>query len=480
MVFCTSCGSQNDQGKAFCTGCGDSLPKQENTGEDAPIPGRKTSSPKMKIVAVIFILAVAFIGGLHSYLSNKYSSTHFIDRVVTALGEGDGEELLENLTIEDENIDSDKEILKEFSIFISNQIDLEDLRSQLIKGVKVIGDSGTSWEIEDNQGNILFKIKPGKKKWWLYEQYNLVIVPFEQVFVTNLKENPVKVEVEGRILEVIPKENSDALPVIPRKLLGDATLSSKYGNQSLHYETIPSEAEKNKIVTPLNFQVNNVMIESNKEEAVLYVNGKSTGESIKEKGNILAEVPEDASISIHAVKRGNNGKEQLSNIVAYSGEETIHLLFDEDEGAAITEEGSGQMQTDGSEDEAVTTSEDPDFGDKLFNTVDQYLVGAVEAINTGHFDYVKNFVVPGSPVYEELVDYAAYLQEKGISEDLHNVELLEFQEMDHRQYRVVVGTEYTIYYDDGSKKTKKFTETFQVHDTSWGIGVYKLVETVEQ
>lgn len=480
MDFCTHCGTPIDENSAYCTHCGESYPARGKVVEaEKESPER---SRKIRKAIICVMLMGGILAGVHLYFSHIFSPASYIDQVTQAIQEGDGEALSELISVSNKNMMIDKEILKDFSLFISENNNLKDLNQQLKEGWEETDRTNHTYKIKDEKGNHLFTIGRGDKKWGIYEQAKIEIIPFQQSFTTNIESGDVEVEVEDETFTLSPGEKETIL-IIPRRLTGKATFLGEYGSQTVTYETDPAKCRANKIVSDLPFQVSDVRISTNHPDGILYVNGKSTGKSIKHWNSSQHNVPQEATLSFHAVYKRSGGTDLISNVVAYNGEEDISLEFEEEKEDAprARQEFPVSQQTEvtrGESDVEVSPAEQVEG--ELFYTVENYLYSAVEAINTGDFTSVLYFTFSDSPAYLELVDYTQYLQEKNIKESLEQVHLIGIDRLDEENYEVTVDTSYEIYYNDGTIQKKNFRETFHLNRTLNRIGVYQLVETVEQ
>lgn len=112
--------------------------------------------------------------------------------------------------------------------------------------------------------------------------------------------------------------------------------------------------------------------------------------------------------------------------------------------------------------------------------VTNYIHQSVEAMNRRDFSLISGLIDPTSTAYlKESSNYIDYLEEKGITEDLISVEVVDIKEKDDTTFTVSTHEEYHIYYGDGSGKYKTFNSKYEVKSTSDGYRMYKLIETKE-
>ncbi|CAM4464271.1 zinc ribbon domain-containing protein [Paenibacillus tarimensis] len=110
-----------------------------------------------------------------------------------------------------------------------------------------------------------------------------------------------------------------------------------------------------------------------------------------------------------------------------------------------------------------------------------YLTASVDAINNRDFSYVSPLMEPSGPAYKESADYIVYLEKKGITEELLDVKVQEAEEVSDGAYEVTTAEHYTIFYEDGTSKNRKFISKYKVvfSDTN-GWLLHTLINTDEQ
>ncbi|MEH7386560.1 hypothetical protein V7147_14295 [Bacillus sp. JJ1521] len=112
--------------------------------------------------------------------------------------------------------------------------------------------------------------------------------------------------------------------------------------------------------------------------------------------------------------------------------------------------------------------------------VENYLYRSVEAINSREFSYVSGLIDQSSADYlKEVSNYINYLEEKNITEDLLDIEIVDIKEMNDTTFTISTHEEYHIYYGDGTGKYKAFDSKYDVRSTPNGFRMYKLIETKE-
>lgn len=112
--------------------------------------------------------------------------------------------------------------------------------------------------------------------------------------------------------------------------------------------------------------------------------------------------------------------------------------------------------------------------------VENYVYTSVDAINSRDFSYVSGLIDPSSKDYiKEVSNYIDYLEEKEITEELLDIEIVDIKEKNDTTFIVSTQEEYQIYYSDGTAKHKTFNSKYEVKSTPDGYRMYKLIETKE-
>jgi uncharacterized membrane protein YvbJ len=117
--------------------------------------------------------------------------------------------------------------------------------------------------------------------------------------------------------------------------------------------------------------------------------------------------------------------------------------------------------------------------DEVDSFVESYISASVEAINDRDYSIVSGDIDSSSEYTTIVSDYIDYLDKKGITEDLVNIDVEKVEPLDDGSYHVYTFEEYNIHYDDGTSKYKSFDGKYKVTSTSSGLKMYDLVSTEE-
>ncbi|WP_010676976.1 zinc ribbon domain-containing protein [Bacillus timonensis] len=112
--------------------------------------------------------------------------------------------------------------------------------------------------------------------------------------------------------------------------------------------------------------------------------------------------------------------------------------------------------------------------------VENFVYTSIDAINNREFSYVSGLIDPSSSDYlKETSNYIDYLEEKDITEDLLDIEIVDIKEKSDTTFTVSTHEKYHIYYSDGTAKYKAYNSKYDVRSTPDGFRMYKLIDTKE-
>ncbi|TKC16971.1 zinc ribbon domain-containing protein [Robertmurraya kyonggiensis] len=470
MKFCTNCGQERKGNQDFCTSCGkkfDGGTTQINDHHSAPTSNFDTQVPqepkkpmtiktKIMIGALVVIVAAGFGG--HKFLESTYSPEKTVAKLEEAIKEEDVKKAKKVMDFSGFNNEfSDKEIKNYLSF-------LKEDRAQLIKNlnesISYYDEDGLpSASYYDQNNNELVKLVLGKKKFGIYQEYQIEAVPY----VVNVEVNHEDVVIEFNGKKETSEEGSltfeGILPGV-NQLTGE--YKGEYTDLKKSVRLDFNEAEENALTVFLDLEGKYVDVYSNEENSTLFVNGKSTGSKIMDFYE-FGPLPTDGSIVLHAEYETEKGVIKSNEIKVLDDTEEVYLEFDEN-----------KLYPE------LMSYEDTYVEDFM----EEYIYTSVDAMNNGDFSLVENFHHPDGKSYNESKDYIDYIVSKGIKEDLINVEIVDYEELEESEegnwYLVHTTEEYDIHYSDGTTTRKKFNSTYRVNNSDFnGYKVWALESTEE-
>jgi uncharacterized membrane protein YvbJ len=128
---------------------------------------------------------------------------------------------------------------------------------------------------------------------------------------------------------------------------------------------------------------------------------------------------------------------------------------------------------------AFTSIAEEQAAEDVESFVESYISASVQAINERDYSIISGDIDSSSEYTTTVSDYIDYLDKKGITEDLVNIEIKKVETMDDGSFHVYTFEEYNIHYDDGTSKYKSFDGKYKVTSTGSGLKMYDLVSTEE-
>jgi len=393
MGYCKNCGEELQDNKSFCTNCGATIETKVETRDETKAEGTKlvvskerkpSSSSKsrngIKILAVSFVVLVGAGFGGYKYIEAENNPKKVAESFISAVKRDDSSQIAALLNdSQKDRVITDGEarafikyLKKNPDVWSETSQHLRNTASQLNQGNDVIG----------NKDDLVDLNKIGKK-WALFDQYG---VSAKSIYIeATSNENNTVFYVDNKKVETLKQNKKQTFgPYLP----GDHTVKGVYKGE---YTTVEAEqelsmenVEENHLVADLNVSGTHVAISSNEEEAILYINGKSTGKKIKDVDD-LGPVPTDGSMTLQAVLP--NGKNMdKSEVVTVEDEADAYLYIeevDEEDDSALEVSTDEGVSEDSGESEDGPTSEDDSM---VEGAADDYLV--IENSVKQHYDYI--------------------------------------------------------------------------------------------
>ena len=116
--------------------------------------------------------------------------------------------------------------------------------------------------------------------------------------------------------------------------------------------------------------------------------------------------------------------------------------------------------------------------EELKRFMESYLYASVDAINYHSIAYVENYMTKDGTALKESEDYIAYLEEKGITEEVLSTSVEKVEEIDTDIWQVTYTAEYRIFYPD-KELVKKFHTVCIVKKVDGQWLAHELVSTEE-
>ncbi|WHY85460.1 hypothetical protein QNH39_23060 [Neobacillus novalis] len=478
MSFCRNCGHQLLPQQAFCKNCGTkartiskpisgematTVTVQEPQMRSGQGPKGSLSTPMKWLLAIVLILAAGLLGA-HLYLLKQYTAEKAVEEFEKAVTQKDYQSLRAILEKGRTDAQLSDEELKGYAAFLTKDNDFE----QIVKELKDEA-AGTSFSpIIDGADNKLVTLVDGPKKFFLYKQYFIKAFPFTIKARSNLEETKVSFNGKSKLLKK-PGEEVTLGKILPGNLSLKGIYTGKYVTLTSETEVEFKEASDNIVTAALEFDGKYVTIYSNGDDADIYANGKKTG---LKTGNFdsFGPVPTDGTVEIYAVLNRASGAIK-SNVVKIEGEGEVNLQFKELAAEQEKEEAKSHVMNI-----LARYAPNADPKEQMYIFMSEYVSRSVQAFNARDFSMISSYLSPTGPGYAETEKYIAHLEQKGITEEFVNLEILDMQ-VTETGFKVTTREEYNIFYQDSPNKHSVYESIYTLEAADIGLREYSLDKT---
>jgi uncharacterized membrane protein YvbJ len=295
----------------------------------------------------------------------------------------------------------------------------------------LVNDNGTAI-LKDRNGNVILKLQQGGKILGVYQTYTISAEPFE--LVINSPIDGVDIELNGKHISTPLKDGElEFHKLLPGEYQLKAFFKNDYSTLKQKDEINFATATNNKLVKDLVFDADYVEIYSNEPDAVLFIDGKSTGKKITA-GEKYGPFTLDGKTVVSAeVER--DGKTIRTKEVPVTGK-YVDLLFE-------PVEPKKEIQKDG-----------------FFDSIKQFFSNYIPDSSSSDNDLEEKQLINGlfdhnSQAFIESKDYQKMLNKKGSTK-----QLLQFSVIDSKQddegMELVTQEQYAIKDKKGKIKQKTF------------------------
>lgn len=450
MTFCNQCGQPLKAGQSFCTNCGNKMNERASngTGGNTPQQGKnKKPVPKIAIISGLAAVLLLFVLiGTYFILDSIYKPEKVVTAFSKAVETENYDQLEKILKADKKAVSFSKSDLEGYVEYLTEEHDFDEIKKELFKQLRRADNGNKTEPILDKYGNKILKIKEGKKALLLFDQYTIHAVPVSIEMAANLDD--VEIKVNGKKAATI-KEAEESMKIgqfLPATYEIEAKYKGEYAELEETLSLSPRNGYDNVIESYVSLNGKFVSVYSNIDDAILYVNGKSTGEKVSDLSE-FGPVKMDGSITLHA-----ESGDQKSNEVKLRYGSSVYLEFELEE-PEVSEEDLEQYMYD-------------------------YLFASTQASNERNFELVEVYLDPEGNAYDESKEYIDYLEEKGMTEELINVTVKEYEETEDG-YLVTTHDEYIIFNKDGTKKEVTFESIYDLRWSHDKLKVYSL-ESAEE
>ncbi|WP_211654838.1 TcaA NTF2-like domain-containing protein [Planococcus alpniumensis] len=434
--FCSECGHKLDADQVFCPECGtqqqtakvepQQVPVQPKAPvpQQAPKPARKPLTLKKKVgVTLVVLLAAGGVAG-HQIIKANTEPQQKVDAFLQGLYEGDMDSAMGEIIVPKDTV-SDLTAFQEYLV----EQDLTEFKSRFYEAGSGVVEDGITRVVLHENGTELFKVKESKFI-GMYPGIEIEAIPMNVELASD---------VEG--MEFILGDESVAtvngeLP-LGQYLPGvyDCSLSMKNGEVEKIVESECGITEGDEVLLDFNLKDMGVEIWSNDEEAIVYINEKSTGKTVKDLP-FVGPVDAEETIKLFAERKTEKGDVEQSEVIEAAAGSFVQLpiysAVAEDEEKEKAEEKEDEKESEEAAEEEVAEEETAEsVNEEQLQTFIADFRSAYEiSLNAKDFSVVDEYLKEGSVARKELVDFIGnigddyYMYEFWIDEAV-GVEILE-------------------------------------------------------
>ncbi|MGD6803419.1 TcaA 3rd/4th domain-containing protein [Rossellomorea vietnamensis] len=455
MKYCTECGAALKNSQAFCTSCGakgtQAEPKTESeteTGrvpEPAPAPKKPMSKKKKYTLLSLGVIMMGIIAA-HLIVSSVLDPSKEVQAMDRAVTDGDSDTFFNYITLEENAL-----INKDHYLSYINESDWDSIREQLVQIIS--SDSKFDEVVTDYKGNDLFRVKKGSIL-GLYKTYEVEAVPTQVVLKSNLDSTFTIEKIKADLKQ---EEQVDLVKAYPGTYSITGEASSLFGNMKVTEEVYISNNNNHISELDIDFPGQEYSMKTNFPEAILFVNGKSTGKSLEE-FSVLGPFPEDEEISLYAELTGDDGKTLKSNQITQYDDVwgTLHFTFEDSSVASASTDGTDSEEGSGDDAEQRVL----DFRDAYEKSLNQH-----------DFDLIADYMLPGSLAEEELIEYLDAMDNKEYTYDFVETSISGTAKINDTTYEITTFEKFIFKNHLGAKTNYEKEKIYTLVKTDSGFKI---------
>ncbi|WP_345242063.1 TcaA NTF2-like domain-containing protein [Pontibacillus salipaludis] len=388
MKFCTQCGHKLQEGQSFCTECGTPFDANEQSAtSDAPQQPKAPMSKKKKVMWTVgAVLAVALIS-THLILSSLFDPMKTVQAMDRAISDDQAEAFFEEVSL-----DEDALIIQDTYLDYIEGEGWSDIRDQFVESIH--NEESFDQAIYGRYGGELFKVKK-EKVLGIYDTYEFVAIPTEVSILTNVENSTLTIGDDHTVETTTPYEYVSAMKAYPGEYPIVGKAANPFGEFTLE-GTLPVEQNDDHYQEfEAEFSTAYYSLDTNEENAILYINGESTEKKLGEFEGEIGPIPTDSSLELQAGWTGEDGKELLTEKVTPQNAPYGTMHFD--------------IQH--------PVKQDPMMKERAVIHYQDFRIAYEDALNSRDYTTVAPYLLPGSKADLELEDYIGDLEDENYTYD---------------------------------------------------------------
>ncbi|MFE3577507.1 hypothetical protein [Lysinibacillus sp. NPDC059133] len=393
MNQCSSCGTNNPDPMKFCQGCGSPLEivTTENQKRVTSKPAKAPLKKSNKIMAIVFAFILLAGGITHFTIKNQLDPYKQLTNANKAFVNNDYEAFLNYF-----EVDSDVVVdAKAFHRYMEDIQWSDKISPQLEDGIKKIDKGSFADAIVGQDGQKIMAIMD-EKFLGIYRKYSVKIIPIEVTASTSLKTATITYGDSKKMK--ITDNNTPIGKSIPGVYKFSISVADDFSEKTFEEEQIITNNDASKQEIFFDFSEKAVALSSDYNDAIVFIDGKST----KKKANELKlfTLLLDGSATIHA-EHTVDGQKKVSEKVKLDSND-IHIPFADVQKRTADSAAKEQKKI---VDEAAKEELMRDYADYARNFYYDFRNSHQDGLNTGDFNYISNYFEDGSAVKRSYRDF---------------------------------------------------------------------------
>lgn len=325
MKFCINCGEKSSEEVLYCTNCGKSLSNiQDKTSmKIEPKPNiqkhhQKKLTKKQKWIFSISGFLILMLAITHFVLSNIYDPTKQISAMNEAYNNQDKDSFFQEFKVKEGTVADSQNfyaIVKEYGwTNLRDQLTYEVERIMNNENPDIIYNGGEF--ISVNRKPILFGF---------YDKIEFIVIPTEVSIYAPFKNMTLKFG-DKEIISKSDEENVGFGQYIPGEYAWSYSYDGGYIPLADEGKLMLDTQADNIAQIDIDWNFQTISIDSDLEDAILYVNGKSTDKKVSELRE-LYPAKLNSKIEIYAQSQDKDGKTVKSDVLPIDNK-SIYLPFE--------------------------------------------------------------------------------------------------------------------------------------------------------
>lgn len=386
MTHCKSCGKAVDRNRAFCTHCGVTVEKEAHHDRSDKGAEKKRSAakslkkgPKIAVAACVVVIGLGFGG--YKYVEAKNSPDKIADQFISAVNQDDPSRVVALLNNSKADHDISDQEAKSFIKYLKNN---PDVWNETSKHLREEAQNYADGADVSSSNNDLASLTSLDKKWLLFNQYG---INTKSVYIkATSNESQTELYIDGKKVKTLKKDKEQTFgPYLPSDHVVKGVYKGEYTEVSDKQDLSMDDLEENNLAVDLDVTGTHIAVSTNDEDAVLYINGKSTGKKLKNVDE-LGPVPTDGSMELQAVLPGGKKKDK-SDVFTIEDEEEAYLYI---ESAEEEPDPSLTESTDEEDEEAIAEDDSVEQNDHDAIMAAEDAAGEIQNSIEQHYNYISD------------------------------------------------------------------------------------------